>query len=171
VPDHRETIEEPLICPGYTRLQGATEPPSVAFENGRLVSASCGGERAASPQPHDSISGWTLMATFAWAGRWVAAFEQLDAQDGSLAYVAADGLLRSVPKSLEPTSEGDTGLRFHGIQSWYKGHPKADVLPNSRDVLREELLRAGRDPKDTCGRTRSSVRGSQAMSSRSTTRT
>jgi hypothetical protein len=63
-----------------------------------------------------------------------------------LAFVAASGLLRLAPKSLEPTTEGEAGLEFHGIASWYRGHAKADALPNNRDVLREELLHDGRDP-------------------------
>ena len=61
--------------------------------------------------------------------------------------MTADGVLRRCPKSLEPTSEGKAGLESHGIESWYRGHDKQDVLPDHPDILREELLKGGSDPR------------------------
>jgi len=134
-------------CPGYATSAGlGTEPPQVTFDGGRLVSVAAGGEIVRDLELHQTIAGWTLMALFERGGEDVAVFEEIGLQRGRLAFVATGGVLRVCPKSLEPTSEGKAGLDFHGIQAWYGGHRKEDVLPDHRDVLREALLQGGADP-------------------------
>ena len=112
-----------------------------------MVSAAVGDATISDPQIDDRVGEWTLMAQFERDGETVAVFEQLSRQDGSIAFVTADGLRRCCPKSVEPTGEGEAGLKFHGIESWYRGHAKQDVLPDRRDILREELLDGGSDPR------------------------
>ncbi len=143
----RQVSGEP-VCPGYSDETGAAvfDPPRVTFQGARLVSAAAEEVTVANLEIDQSVGSWTLMASFERDGAPVAVFEQLSRQDGSIAFVTADGLLRHCPKSLEPTSEGEAGLKFHGIEAWYRGHRKQDVLPDHRDVMRDELLKGGADP-------------------------
>ncbi len=143
----RPASREP-VCPGYSDEddRASSAPLSVTFEDARVVSATAAEVTVADPQIDQDVGGWTFMALFERDGKAVAVFEQLSRQDGSIAFVTADGVLRGCAKSLEPTSEGEAGLKFHGVESWYRGHRKEEVLPDHRDVLREELLRSGADP-------------------------
>ena len=135
-------------CPGYAADAGmpASAPPCIIFRESHLISASAGGATVVTPKIGDDIGGWTLMALLGRADGPVAVFEQLAGQQGSIAFVAAEGVLRLCAKSLEPTSEGEAGLSRHGISSWYRGRRKEEVLPDRPDVLREELLQGGDDP-------------------------
>ena len=135
-----------LVCPGFARDTGQESLPRVTFAVNDVAEIKGAGDSRASPQVHDTVAGWTLMGTFERAGRPIAVLEEIGLQESRIAFVDADGPVRVAAKSLEPTSEGEAGLRFHGIRSWYRGYQKADVLPNHRDVLREELLAGGRDP-------------------------
>ena len=140
------TNEAP-VCAGYSqRMAGPAEPPSVAFERSRLAAMSCGRETLSAPEPGQRIGSWTLMAVITRAEGPVAAFEQINLQDGMLAFVDATGVARMSSKSLEPTSEGEAGLRYNKVASWYRGHSKQDAMPDHRDVMREELLAGGQDP-------------------------
>jgi len=135
-------------CPGYSSTSAGSDaaPPTLVFDRNRLATASSAAETVVDPQIGHSIGGWTFMALFKRDNRPVAVFEQLAFQHGDIAFVGEDGVLRRCSKSLEPTSEGESGLRFHGIDSWYRGHSKEEVLPDHRDILREELLAGGDDP-------------------------
>lgn len=135
-------------CPGYrSNAPGATvEPPLLAFNGPRPASAASGSETLRDPEVGQSVGGWTFMALFERTGEPIAVFEQVSLQDGFIAFIGGSGLIRLSAKSLEPTSEGKAGLDFHGTDSWYRGHLKEDVLPDHRDVLREELLAGGNDP-------------------------
>lgn len=135
------------ICPGYASVGPAdANPPGATFEAHRLVAAACDGVTVSDPQPNQRIGEWTLMAVIAHADRPVAVFEETGLQEGRLAFVGADGLVRLSGKSLEPTSEGTAGLQANDVSSWYRGHAKREALPDHRDVMREELLAGGRDP-------------------------
>src|SRR5689334_3489220 len=96
------------ICPGY-RLADSTDLPEVTFDNGLVVAVRSGDEAVRSPEIHQCIAGWILMAVIERAGQAVAVFEEASLQRGRIAFVTANGPLRIVPKSLEPTSEGDAG--------------------------------------------------------------
>lgn len=137
------------MCPGYAddTSRAGLEPPVLAFDGARLVSAASGDKTLADPQLGQSVGGWTFMASFERGGQPLAVFEQLALQEGHIAFIGPNGLLRLAAKSLEPTSEGKAGLDFDGARAWYRGHRKEDVLPDHRDVLREELLAGGKDPE------------------------
>jgi hypothetical protein len=92
------------------------------------------------------LNGWTLIAVIEAARQPVAVFEEFAPQTGRIAFISSRGLERMVSKSLEPTSEGEAGLDFHGVDKWYRGHDKEDVLPDRPDVMRDELLSDGNDP-------------------------
>lgn len=117
------------------------------FEGNRLASIGRGADRLIQPAVGARLGGWTLVGTFVTAGGPIVVLEQQAAADGEIVFLGPKGLVRRCPKSLEPTSEGAAGLEFHGIDAWYRGHLKADVLPDHRDVLREELLGGGDDPQ------------------------
>jgi len=111
-----------------------------------LNTAAIGSDVVRDPAIGASVCGWVLMAVFERAGQSVAAFEHMGFQTGSIAFVSSRGIVRLANKSLEPTSEGEAGLAFSRTDRWYRGHRKEDVLPDHRDVMREELLAGGRDP-------------------------
>ena len=136
------------LCPGFIPSGGGEEsaPPTVVFTADRVAEVRCGNDSLANPHPMDVVGAWTLVAVFERSGGQIAVFEELSRQTGRLVFIGAAGVVRIVPKSLEPTSEGEAGLDFHGIPSWYRGHAKGDVLPDHRDILREELLADGREP-------------------------
>ena len=133
---------EKPVCPGFAGESGQTLVPRVTFAANKVKEIKGAGDRRADPQIHDTVAGWTLMGSFERAGRPIAVLEEIGLQESRIAFVDARGPVRVAAKTLEPTSEGEAGLRFHGIRSWYRGHEKADVLPSHRDVLREELLTA-----------------------------
>jgi len=136
-----------VSCPGYlSGSRAAAAPPTLVFDADKVRSLAWEGGSIASPTIGQSAGQWTYMALFWRAGGLVAVFEELTHQDGRIAFITPNGVLRIVGKSLEPTSEGEAGLAFHGIDRWYRGHPKEDVLPDHRDVMREELLADGADP-------------------------
>jgi hypothetical protein len=148
VPDSLHDNAKRAPCPGFlaSAIDHASAPPSVVFVAGRVAEVSCAGEHLSHPQLLDAIGGWTLMGVFEHGGTSIAVFEEISSQVADLAFVGASGVVRTVPKSLEPTSEGEPGLRFHSVPSWYRGHAKGEVLPDYRDILREELLADGREP-------------------------
>ncbi len=137
-----------FLCPGYSGEGDGASPDLLraTFDGGALRSFSVADATNGAPKVGESVGGWTLMAMFERNGEPVAAFEQLSRQDGAIAFVTAAGLLRACAKTLEPTTEGEAALKRHGIASWYRGHDKAEVLPDRKDVMRGELLAAGRDP-------------------------
>ncbi|MGN6100563.1 MAG: hypothetical protein ACTHOR_05375, partial [Devosia sp.] len=143
-----ERADDQVICPGYERGPGADgePPPRVVFEVGRV--ARLDGETASLSDPPllARLGSWTLMAVFGHGDVPIAVFEEVGAPEGRIAFVSADGPIRLAGKTLEPTSEGPAGLAFHHVASWYRGHRKEDVLPDHRDVMRDELLAGGRDP-------------------------
>lgn len=141
-----ENAQGMVLCPGFVARGGAVAPPRVVFRGPSVIEISAAEERVGNPQPYATVAGWTLMAVFERDGQPIAVFEELACQDGRMAFVGETGAIRTVSKSLEPTSEGDAGLRFHNIEAWYRGHAKQDVLPDHRDILREELLAGGGDP-------------------------
>jgi len=134
------------VCPGYEGRHADKGVPAALFVGTELVTLSLGGAVLTRPAVGQVLGGWTLMAIFVRNGDPVCVLEQLSVTEGDIVFVGLQGLVRRCPKSLEPTSEGAAGLAFHGIESWYRGHAKADVLPDHRDVLREELLAGGDDP-------------------------
>ena len=134
------------LCPGYSDIAGTAESPKVSFDGSRVTSVEAGGARIANPELLANVGSWTLMAVIERDGAPLSVFEQIAVQTGDIAFVGAKGLVRRASKSLEPTTEGEAGLKFHGIDAWYRGHRKEDVLPDHRDVMREELLAGGRDP-------------------------
>ncbi len=135
------------ICPGYSsRESGSATPPEVRFDNNKLIVASLGQAVLDDPVPGQCVGTWMLMAVFLRGTDPVAVFEQIDTQEGDIAFVGASGVMRMSGKSLEPTSEGEAGLQANKVASWYRGHAKEDVMPDHRDVMRDELLANGRDP-------------------------
>jgi len=103
----------------------------------------------------ERVGNWTLMATFELDGQALAVLEEVSFIDGRIAFVNDDGVTLILPKSLEPTEEGDQAR-------WYLGHRKEEVLPagartfemrdddtyseGQPDILRSEILQGGRDP-------------------------
>jgi hypothetical protein len=134
------------ICPGYSRRYASKVVPHALFVGTELVSLTVGAEVIARPTIGQTIAEWTLVGSFMSDGAPVCVLEELSVVEGDIVFVGPMGILRRCAKSLEPTSEERAGLAFHGIESWYRGHPKAEVLPDHRDVLRDELLASGDDP-------------------------
>ena len=133
------------VCPGYGGREASKIVPYPILVGTELVSLTLGTEVVARPTIGQTLAGWTLVCSFVLDGVPVSVLEQLAAAEGDIVFIGSNGLLRRCPKSLEPTSEGPAGLAFHGIESWYRGHSKADVLPDRRDVMRDELLASGED--------------------------
>ncbi|HVX79859.1 MAG TPA: hypothetical protein VHB23_00675 [Devosiaceae bacterium] len=140
--------DDQVICPGYEKEPGAVgePPPRVVFEAGRVARLEGEAGSLSDPPLLARLGSWTLMAVFRRDEGPVAVLEQVGAPDGQIAFISADGPIRLAGKTLEPTSEGPAGLAFHHVASWYRGHRKEDVLPDHRDVMRDELLAGGRDP-------------------------
>lgn len=135
------------LCPGYAAGPADdAAPPLVAFADGRLARMTLGEEVVHDPVPGQRIGPWSFRTAFVRAGETVAVFEQAAHQQGDIVFVTGQGVLRRSGKSLEPTSEGAAGLAFNGVEHWYRGREKEDVLPDHKDVLREELLADGREP-------------------------
>lgn len=135
------------VCPGYAGDEaGLVAPPSVTFKAHRLAAMACGGQTVRHPEPGQRVNDWVLMAVIAPDDGPIAVFEQVSRQEGALVFVDVVGVVRTSGKSLEPTSEGQAGLAFNTVATWYRGHAKSDALPDHRDVMREELLAGGQDP-------------------------
>jgi hypothetical protein len=86
----------------------------------------------------DRFGNWVLMSVCELDGAMTAVFEDFENERGSILFVTEDGVTREFSKSLEPTTEQG--------YTWYRGHPKPDVLPGMPDILRDELLAGGGDP-------------------------
>jgi hypothetical protein len=86
----------------------------------------------------ERVGDWVLMAVFDDGGGVVAVFEEIGCVTGRVAFVGEKGTRLVLSKSLEPTQEEG--------RTWYRGHPKEEVLPGQPDLLRSELLEGGRDP-------------------------
>lgn len=81
---------------------------------------------------------WTLMAVIAEPLGDLAVFENLEDRQGSIVYAGKQGVVLTLPKSLEPTSVPP--------QSVYGGRTLDEISKSQRDVLGEEILAGKDDP-------------------------
>src|ERR1035437_1799315 len=87
---------------------------------------------------HHRSGPWTLMAVIPGARGNLAVFENLEDRKGNIVYVGTEGLVLTLPKSLEATSVPP--------QSLYHGKTLEEIAKTQRDVLGEEVLAGNGDP-------------------------
>jgi hypothetical protein len=112
-------------------------PSILSFAPDGSVTASWKGEtnRLAIGQ---RLGQWTLMGMLRReAENRLAVFEDFSEPKGRIVFVGPGGF--ELPKSLEPTSAEPASL--------YRGHTLAEVFNSERDLLGEELLSQGGDPR------------------------
>lgn len=81
---------------------------------------------------------WTLMAVIEKASGNLAVFEDLQDRRGSIVFVGKQGLVLSLPKSLEPTSVAPLTL--------YHGRTQEEIAKSQTDILGEDFLAGTADP-------------------------
>jgi len=81
---------------------------------------------------------WSLMAVIEEGGRPIAVFENIEDKKGDILYLSGDGVVVSLPKSLERTSVPPNTL--------YRGKTLDEVTKTRRDFLSEEILAEKGDP-------------------------
>lgn len=127
-------------CPGYLQNASLPIPPQVVVRDGRAVRIDGDGSVVGYFDVLDSADGWTCMAVFDDDdGNALVVLEQLSEQSGAIAFVGETGVVKLLPKSLEPTAGNSR-------PNWYRGHTKSEALPGQPDIMREELLAGGDDP-------------------------
>jgi hypothetical protein len=87
---------------------------------------------------HQKIGPWALMAVIEEGNRRIAVFEDIEDRKGSLVYLAGEGIVASLPKSLERTS--------FPAETLYGGHKPDEIIKNRKDILGEEVLALSGDP-------------------------
>jgi hypothetical protein len=98
---------------------------------------------AASPKEvkvvqHGKFGAWTLMAVLREPDGGSAVFENVEGRRGSIVYVTKQGMILTLPKSLEPTSVAQSSL--------YRGRTMDEIGKSRGDVLGAELLAGNGDP-------------------------
>ncbi len=88
---------------------------------------------------HQNFGSWTLMAVLRRPQGDLAVFENLQDRRGNIVYAGAQGVVLTLPKSLEPTSVAPNTL--------YHGRTLDQIAKTRNDTLGEELLAGKDDPK------------------------
>ena len=87
---------------------------------------------------HQRLGPWSLMAVIPGTPGEMSVFENVEDRKGSILYVGKQGLVVTLPKSLETTSVPP--------QSLYHGKTLDELAKTQRDVLGEEVLAGNGDP-------------------------
>ncbi|MGD0427242.1 MAG: hypothetical protein ABSC10_11025 [Candidatus Acidiferrales bacterium] len=82
---------------------------------------------------------WTLMAVLREPQSGAAVFENVEDRKGSILYVTKQGVILTLPKSLEPTSAAPSSL--------YRGRTMDEIGKTRADLLGAELLAGNDDPR------------------------
>ena len=86
----------------------------------------------------ENFGAWTLMAVIDEPEGTLAVFEELRDRRGRIVYVGKQGVVLSLPKSLEATSAAPGTL--------YRGRTAEEIAKSENDVLGQELLAGTADP-------------------------
>src|SRR3984885_14058500 len=87
---------------------------------------------------HGKFGEWTLMAVLREPQGGAAVFENVEERKGDIVYLGQQGVILTLPKSLEPTSVAPTSL--------YRGKTMDEIGKARADVLGAELLAGNSDP-------------------------
>ena len=87
---------------------------------------------------HGKFGVWTLMAVLREPQGGAAVFENVEERKGDIVYVGKQGVILTLPKSLEPTSVAQASL--------YRGRTMDEIGKARADVLGAELLAGNSDP-------------------------
>ena len=86
----------------------------------------------------EKVESWTLMAVVRTDGKDLAVFENLGNRKGSIVFLTKEGVVLSLPKSLERTSVP--------AETLYRGRTLDEIVQSKNDILAEEILREPGDP-------------------------
>ncbi len=111
---------------------------SLDFKTQTVVMTEPSTRQLATIAQHQNFGPWTLMAVVETLRGDLAVFENLGDRKGSLVYAGTQGVVLSLPKSLEPTSVPPSAV--------YRGRTVEDVANSKQDFLSRELLRGKEDP-------------------------
>jgi hypothetical protein len=128
--------------------QGATENHAAAADL-RVQRLDCGAQsvvmldlasqKAVNVAQHGKFGAWTLMAVLHEPQGGAAVFENVEERKGDIVYVGNQGVILTLPKSLEPTSVAPSSL--------YRGRTMDEIGKARADVLGAELLAGNDDPR------------------------
>jgi hypothetical protein len=87
---------------------------------------------------HQKVGPWILMAVLEEGPEKMAVFEDLEDRKGSILYMSKEGIVVSLPKSLERTSVPEKTL--------YRGRTMNEIVKSPKDILASEILAEPGDP-------------------------
>jgi hypothetical protein len=129
-----------VIC-SAALFAAATDPPAVKavdFKTQSAVLADPRTQQDTKVLKMQNVGPWTLMAVIQDGGRELAVLENLVDRRGSLVYTGTQGIVATLPKTLEWTNAPAGTL--------YGGRALEDLVKQKRDVLAEEILSKPGDP-------------------------
>jgi hypothetical protein len=87
----------------------------------------------------EKFGAWTLMAVLREPQGGAAVFENVEDRKGSIVYVTKQGVILTLPKSLEPTSVAPSSL--------YRGRTMDEIGKTRADLLGTDLMAGNDDPR------------------------
>jgi hypothetical protein len=111
---------------------------SLDFGAQSVVMIAGAGQREVKVAQHGKCGEWTLMAVLREPQGGAAVFENVEERKGDIVYVGLQGVILTLPKSLEPTSAAPSSL--------YRGKTMDEIGKARADVLGAELLAGNSDP-------------------------
>jgi len=120
-----------LANPGFT-----IKELDVAGESALVVCPLPEGEKLI--LKHQKVGPWALMAVIEEGGGRMAVFEDIEDRTGAIVFMTRDGVVLSLPKSLERTSVPPESL--------YGGKRRDEIMESRKDIMGEEILAGRGDP-------------------------
>jgi hypothetical protein len=111
---------------------------SLDFSAQSVVMLDAAGQKEVKVAQLAKCGAWTLMAVLREPQGGAAVFENVEYRKGSIVYVTKQGVILTLPKSLEPTSVAPSSL--------YRGRTMDEIGKSRGDVLGAELLAGNGDP-------------------------